>query len=272
MRERKEKPISMMTDVKINAEACINAEYKINANERIDDLCRDNLKLIQNTDVFCFGMDAVLLSSFAALRNKDTVMDLCTGTGILPILLSAKTKAVHIDALEVQKESAEMARRSIILNELSNRITIYEGDVKTASDQFGKNCYDAVTVNPPYMNQGHGLKNPNMPMAIARHEILCTLEDVIRESANLLKPKGRFYMVHRPFRLAEIFVIMNSYRLEPKRMQLVYPFADKEPNMVLIEGVKDGNPMLKITPPLIVYRPDGTYTDELLALYGMTRK
>ena len=194
-------------------------------------------------------------------------MDLCTGTGILPILLSAKTKADHIDALEVQKESVEMARRSIILNELSNRITIYEGDVKTASDQFGKNYYDAVTVNPPYMNQGHGLKNPNMPMAIARHEILCTLEDVIRESANLLKPKGRFYMVHRPFRLAEIFAIMNSYRLEPKRMQLVYPFADKEPNMVLIEGVKDGNPMLKITPPLIVYRPDGTYTDELLALY-----
>ena len=134
----------MMTDVKINAEACINAEYKINANERIDDLCRDNLKLIQNTDVFCFGMDAVLLSSFAALRNKDTVMDLCTGTGILPILLSAKTKADHIDALEVQKESAEMARRSIILNELSNRITIYEGDVKTASDQFGKNCYAAA--------------------------------------------------------------------------------------------------------------------------------
>ena len=249
-----------------------NKDCLLREGERLDDLQCQGLQIIQHPGKFCFGMDAVLLSSFAALRNKDTVMDLCTGTGILPILLSAKTKADHIDALGVQKESAEMARRSIILNELSNRITIYEGDVKTASDQFGKNCYDAVTVNPPYMNQGHGLKNPNMPMAIARHEILCTLEDVIRESANLLKPKGRFYMVHRPFRLAEIFVIMNSYRLEPKRMQLVYPFADKEPNMVLIEGVKDGNPMLKITPPLIVYRPDGTYTDELLALYGMTRK
>ena len=169
-----------------------NKDCLLREGERLDDLQCQGLQIIQHPGKFCFGMDAVLLSSFATLRNKDTVMDLCTGTGILPILLSAKTKADHIDALEVQKESAEMARRSIILNELSNRITIYEGDVKTASDQFGKNCYDAVTVNPPYMNQGHGLKNPNMPMAIARHEILCTLEDVIRESANLLKPKGRF--------------------------------------------------------------------------------
>lgn len=236
--------------------------------ERLDDLQRGGLKIIQNPGKFCFGMDAVLLSAFADLRKGDKVMDLCTGTGILPLLLSAKTEAKHFDALEIQKENADMARRSVAYNQLEQRITIYEGDVKTVSADFGKCTYDVVTVNPPYMNDKHGLKNPELPMAIARHEILCSLEDVIRESHALLRPKGRFYMVHRPFRLAEILSLMRKYHLEPKRLQLVHPYIHKEPNMVLIEGVRDGNPMVKIAPPLIVYESAGTYTQEIIDLYG----
>ena len=240
--------------------------------ERLDDLQRDGMYIIQNPKWFCFGMDAVLLSAYAKVKEGEKCLDLGCGNGIIPLLLSGRTKGSSFTGLELQKDIAEMAKRSVAYNEKEDKVHIVQGDIREATSIFEAASFDVVTSNPPYMNQGHGLKNPNMPMAIARHQILCTLEDVIRQTANLLKPKGRFYMVHRPFRLAEIFVIMNSYRLEPKRMQLVFPFADKEPNMVLIEGVKDGNPMLKITPPLIVYRPDGTYTDELLALYGMTRK
>lgn len=236
--------------------------------ERLDDLQRNGLAIIQNPEKFCFGMDAVLLSQFISIRKGETVMDLCTGTGILPLLCCAKTDAGHIDALDIQPDSVDMARRSVLWNALQDKIQIYEGDVKTASAQFGKCVYDVVTVNPPYMNDNHGIKNPDLPMAIARHEVLCSLEDVIRESHHLLRPKGRFYMVHRPFRLAEILSMMREYHLEPKRLQLVHPYIDKEPNMVLIEGVRDGNPMIKIAPPLIVYEESGKYTPEILELYG----
>lgn len=236
--------------------------------ERLDDLQIKDYKIIQHPKKFCFGMDAVLLSAFANLRKGDNVLDLGTGTGILPILLAAKTDAKHYDALEIQPESADMAKRSVLFNKLEDKINIICGDICKASEIFGRGIFDAVTTNPPYMNNNHGLKNPTMPKAIARHEILCTLDDVIRESATVLKEHGRLYIVHKPFRLAEIFTTLKKYKLEPKKMCLVHPFIDKEPNMVLIEAVKDGNPMIKIEPPIIVYNTPGNYTDRILKIYG----
>lgn len=236
--------------------------------ERIDDLQRNGYRIIQNEEKFCFGMDAVLLSGFAKVKPGESVLDLGTGTGIIPILLSAKTEAGHLTALEIQEESADMARRSVALNGLSERISVVAGNIKEASVLFGKATFDVVTTNPPYMNENHGLKNPDLPKAIARHEVLCSLEDVVREASLVLKPNGRFYMVHRPFRLAEIFAVMQKYKLEPKAMRLVHPFADKEPNMVLIEGLKGGKSMVKIAPPLVVYKEPGIYTDEIYEVYG----
>lgn len=236
--------------------------------ERLDDLQRNHLKIIQNPDKFCFGIDAILLSSFATICKGAKVLDLGTGTGILPLLLSAKTEAAHFDALEIQSESVDMAKRSVMWNHLEDLITIYEGDIKEASIFLGRGKYDAITVNPPYMNNHHGLKNPHLPKAIARHEILCTLEDILRESHALLCPGGHFYMIHRPFRLAEIISMMVKYHLEPKRLRLVYPFLNKKPNMVLIEGVRDGKSQLNVERPLIVYQSNGEYTQEILDLYS----
>lgn len=243
------------------------ADTLLKEGERLDDLQRDGLKIIQDPKKFCFGMDAVLLTSFISIPKNKTILDLCTGGGVIPLLLTAKTEPKHIDALEIQADSVDMAKRSVLWNHLNNRITIYEGDVKEASVLLGRSKYDAVTVNPPYMNDNHGLKNPDLPKAIARHEILCTLEDVIRESQALLVPGGHFFMVHRPFRLPEILNVMMRYQLEPKRLRLVYPYIDKEPNMVLIEGVRNGNPMLKVEAPLIVYEKNGEYTQEVRNLY-----
>ena len=236
--------------------------------ERIDDLQRNNLQIIQNEEKFCFGMDAVLLSGFAKVKPGEKVLDLGTGTGIIPILLSAKTKAGHITALEIQEESADMARRSVAMNSLEQKIDVVTGDIKEASSVFGRAVFDVVTCNPPYMNDMHGLKNPDLPKAIARHEVLCSLEDVVREAAAVLKPNGRFYMVHRPFRLAEIFAKLQQYKLEPKAMRLVHPYLDKDPNMVLIECIKGGKSMIKIAPPLIVYKEPGVYTEEIYEVYG----
>ena len=213
-------------------------------------------------------MDAVLLSGFVRVKQQETVLDLGTGTGIIPILLEAKTQGAHFTGLEIQPESADMARRSVLYNKLEDKINIEIGDIKDASRQFGASSFHVVTTNPPYMTGQHGLTNPNTAKAIARHEILCSLEDVIRESARILKPQGRFYMVHRPFRLAEILVLMHQYGIEPKRMQLVYPFVDKEPNMVLLEGLRGGNPRITVEKPLIVYQAPGVYTDEIYDIYG----
>lgn len=236
--------------------------------ERFDELHRNGYYIIQNPAKFCFGMDAVLLSGFANVKPGETAIDLGTGTGIIPILLEAKTKGEHFTGLEIQPESADMARRSVTYNHLESKINIEIGNIKDASTQFGASSFHVVTTNPPYMTGQHGLTNPNEAKAIARHEILCTLEDVIRESARLLKPQGRFYMVHRPFRLAEIMCLMHQYGLEPKRMRLVYPFADKEPNMVLIEGLRGGKPRITVEKPLIVYKEPGVYTDEIYDIYG----
>ena len=236
--------------------------------ERIDDLQRNGYRIIQKKKGFCFGMDAVLLSGFAQVKEGEVAVDLGTGTGIIPILLEAKTKGKHFTGLEIQEEVAEMAGRSVRLNQLENRVDIVRGDIKEASRLFGKASFDVVTSNPPYMNDNHGLKNSELPKAIARHEVFCTLDDVCREASLLLKSGGRFYMVHRPHRLAEIITALKTYKLEPKRMKLVHPFVDKEANMVLIEAVRGGRSMMKVEAPIIVYREPGVYTQEIYDVYG----
>lgn len=243
-------------------------KVELKAGERIDELQRNGYQIIQNENGFCFGMDAVLLSGFAKVKRGENALDLGTGTGIIPILLEAKTEGRHFTGLEIQETSADMAQRSVCLNDLNEKVEIIRGDIKEATDLFGKASFDVVMSNPPYMTGQHGLVNPDMPKAVARHEILCTLEDVIGQASALLKENGRFYMVHRPFRLAEIMVTMSRYRLEPKRMKLVYPFVDKEPNMVLIEGLKGGRPRVTVEKPLIVYEKPGVYTSEIYDIYG----
>ncbi len=237
-------------------------------NERIDDLQRNGYQIIQDSKRFCFGMDAVLLSGFARAKEGDHVLDLCTGTGIIPILMEAKTEAAQFTALEIQEDSADMARRSVLLNHLEEKIDIVTGDVKEADTLFKAASFDVITCNPPYMTGQHGLQNKDEAKTIARHEVLCTLEDVIRVSAKLLKPGGNFYMVHRPFRLSEIMVLLHQYKLEPKRMRLVYPYVDKEPNMVLIEANRGGKPRLTVEKPLIVYKEPGIYMPEIYDVYG----
>lgn len=237
-------------------------------NERIDDLQRNGYRIIQNPDKFCFGMDAVLLSGFVRAKKGSSVLDMGTGTGILPILLEARTGAAHLTGLEIQEESADMARRSVALNGLEEKIRIITGDIKEAGNLFDAASFDVITCNPPYMIGQHGLVNPADAKAIARHEILCTLEDVIGQTADLLKPGGNFFMVHRPFRLVEIMVLLRQYGLEPKRMQLVYPYVDKEPNMVLVEANRGGKPRMKVEKPLIIYKEPGVYMPEIYELYG----
>lgn len=243
-------------------------DITIFADERVDELHRNNYKIIQNPKKFCFGMDAVLLSGFAKVLPKEIALDMGTGTGIIPILLEAKTEGKHFTGLEIQEESADMARRSVALNKLDNKVDIVTGDIKEASAVFGLASFDVVTCNPPYMNHNHGIVNPGEAKAIARHELLCTIEDVIREASRVLKPGGRFYLVHRPFRLVEIMNKLTEYKLEPKRMKLVHPFVDKEPNMVLLECMKGAKSMIKVEAPLIVYKEPGVYTDEIYDIYG----
>jgi len=243
-------------------------EIDLKPGERVDDLHRNNYQIIQNTKKFCFGMDAVLLSGFVKVLPGEKVLDLGTGTGIIPILLAAKTKGKHFTGLEIQEESADMARRSIAMNKLDDKIDIVIGDIKEAAAIFGLASFDVITSNPPYMNHSHGIINPGEAKAIARHEILCSLEDVIREAARALKPNGRFYLVHRPFRLVEIMNSLSAYKLEPKRMKLVHPYIDKEPNMVLIECIKGAKSMIRVEPPLIVYKEPNVYTDEIYDIYG----
>ena len=237
-------------------------------NERIDDLQRNNLVIIQSTGRFCFGMDAVLLTGFAGEVKGERLLDLGTGTGIIPILMSAKTECSKLIGLEIQKESADMASRSVRLNGIEDRVEIIEGDIKKADELFPLSSFDVITCNPPYMIGKHGIVNPESPKAIARHEILCEFEDVARVSAQLLKPGGKLFLVHRPFRLSEIFVTLTKCGLEPKRLRLVYPFADHEPNMALIEAVRGGKKRMTVEKPLIIFKEKDVYTDEVATLYG----
>ena len=236
--------------------------------ERFDDLQRNGYKIIQNPQKFCFGMDAVLLSGFARVKKAERVIDLGTGTGIIPILLEAKTPGEHFTGLEIQPESADMAARSVRYNGLEDRISIVMGDIKDAANLFGASSFDVVTSNPPYMTKEHGLVNDADAKTIARHEVLCSLEDLISQTAKLLKPNGRCYFVHRPFRLVEILSMMSAYQVEPKRIQFVYPYVDKEPNMVLIEGLRGGKSRVTVEKPLIVYKSPGVYMPEIYDIYG----
>ena len=235
--------------------------------ERVDDLHRNGYMLIQDPKRFCFGVDAVLLSGFATAKKGDKVLDLGTGTGVIPILMSAKTKAEHFSALEIQPESAEMAQRSVMLNDLQDKIDIIEGEIKKAAEIFKPSSFDVITTNPPYMNFEGGLKNSYDPKTIARHEVLCSLDDVAFAAQRLLKFGGRFFMVHRPHRLTDIMCVLREHKLEPKRIRFVQPYADREPNMVLVEAVRSGKPMIKVMPTLVIYNSDGTYTQETLDIY-----
>ena len=261
-----------MTEDRLRAKAGPDPvpEGLLKPGERVDELLRNGYRIIQDPARFCFGMDAVLLSGFAAegIRSGAKVLDLGTGTGIIPLLLRGKTRASRLTGLEIQPESADMAARSVALNGLEDSVSIIQGDLKEAGSLFPAASFDAVTCNPPYMIGQHGLLNEQGPKAIARHEILCTFEDVASQTAKVLAPGGSFFLVHRPFRLAEIMGVLMKYRLEPKRMRLVYPFWDREPNMVLLQAVRGGNPRLKVERPLVIYREPGVYTEEIREIYG----
>ncbi|MDY2725666.1 MAG: tRNA1(Val) (adenine(37)-N6)-methyltransferase, partial [Anaerostipes faecalis] len=231
--------------------------------ERIDDLGIRGYKIIQKEDGFCFGMDAVLLSDFASVKRGGKVLDLGTGTGILPILMEAKTEGSYFAGLEIQPDMVEMAKRSVKLNQLEEKIEIVEGDIKEASTIFSHDSFDVITSNPPYMIGNHGLKNPKEAKAIARHEVLCTFADISQAARKLLKNRGTLFLVHRSFRLAEILNQLSMDGLEPKRIRFVHPYKEKESNIFLLEAVKGGKPRMIVEPPLIVYEQQNKYTKEI---------
>ncbi len=233
--------------------------------ERIDHLVNEGLKIIQSREVFSFSMDAVLLARFANIPKKGRIMDLCTGTGVIPLLISPRTKA-NIIGIEIQERLYDMANRSVNLNQLEQQIQLQLGDLKDLPLKYGDGHFDYLTCNPPYMPVG-GDTNLNLHIAIARHEIMCTLEDVVRISSRIVRSGGKVAYVHRPSRLVDLLMLMREYRIEPKRLQLVHPRKDQEANMVLVEGIRDGGKELKLLPPLIVYNDNGEYTDEMKAIY-----
>lgn len=245
--------------------------------EQIDTL-KNGYKIIQDTDRFMFGIDAVLLADFVSgcIKKQDKIIDLGTGNGIIPLLLSGVYPENAITGLEIQKESAELAARSVELNGLQDKITIINGDLTRTEDFTGKyellkHGFEVVTCNPPYSVVESGKQSPGDAKAIARHEVLCTLEDVVAAADFLLKPHGKLFMIHRPYRLAEIFGALYAHQLEPKRMRLVSPFAGEEPNMVLIEARKNAKPRLKIDPELVVYEKAGEYTQQIKDIYNSLR-
>lgn len=244
-------------------------EISLKEYERIDDLEFKGLKIIQNVNNFCFGIDAVLLSDFAKnIKKGSKVVDLGTGTGIIPILLCGKTNLSKIYGLEIQSDMCDMARRSISLNDLNDRFEIINDDIKNADKIFEKNSIDVVVTNPPYKKLNSGIINDSDLKTIARHEVLCNIEDIIKQSFNILKNNGELYMIHRPERLVDIIYNLRKYKLEPKVIRFVQPYVDKEPTMVLIKAVKNGNPFLRLEKPLIVYNDDRNYTDEIFEIYN----
>lgn len=244
-------------------------EVLLKENEQLDVLKQNQYQIIQRKDGFCFGIDAVLLADYAGygIKANKKVCDLCTGTGIIPLLLESQTKAAQLFGVEIQDISADMAERSVKLNNLQKKIKIVKGDLKDISSYFTKHSMDVVTCNPPYMVYEHGKQNPSDYKAIARHEVLCSLEDVIKAADYLLKPEGSFFMIHRPFRLSEIFVTLTKYGLEPKKMRLIHPHEGEEPNMVLVQAVKGGRPRITVEKPLVVRKSNGEYTEEIVEIY-----
>lgn len=237
-------------------------------NERIDDLEFENLKIIQNTTGFCFGIDSVLLSDFAKeVKNGSKVMDIGTGTGIISILLSKKANVEKIYGVEIQQEVANMAERSVKLNNLEDKISIINTNIKNIFDKFEPNTFDVIVTNPPYMKLNTGAKSDEIKKLISRHEVECNLEDIIKISYKLLKSRGEFYMVHRAERIVDILYLMRKYKLEPKKIRFIQSKVNKDPNLLLIKGVKDAGNQLKIERPLVVYNEDGSYTNEILEIY-----
>jgi tRNA1Val (adenine37-N6)-methyltransferase len=242
---------------------------ELKENERIDNLEYEGLKIIQNTQGFCFGIDSILLSNFASdIKKESRIIDLGTGTGVIGILLSAKTKAREVVGLEIQQEVYEMAKRSVKLNHLEEKVTLINANIKEIENGLDIGTFDAVVTNPPYKKDNTGLKNENEKKLISRHEITAHLDDFIRIASKILKDKKDFYMVHRPERLADIMVTLRKYKLEPKKIQFVHPSLGKEPNLILIKATKNANPFLRVEKPLYVYKENGEYTDEILKIYG----
>lgn len=244
-------------------------EVFLKNDERIDDLQINNLKIIQNKKGFCFGIDSVLLSEFAKkIKNNSSVLDLGTGTGIISILLTAKTNLKTITGVELQQEVAEMAQRSVLLNNLENTIKIINEDIKNLDKVLENGAYDAIVTNPPYIKENTGLKNDNKSKLISRHEVECKLEDIAKISSKLLKNNGQIYMVHRPDRLVDIMEIFRKFKLEPKELQLVFSKQNEDANLILIKAVKNAKPFFKIRKPLYVYKESGEYSDEILKIYN----
>lgn len=239
--------------------------------ERIDDLQVAGLKIIQDTRGFCYGLDAVLLADFAKSASSHATLDLCSGNGIVALLLAGKTETAKIIGLEIQTGAVHMAQRSIALNGLKGRVEMVCGDVKNAVQLFDKASFDAVTCNPPYMPGGCGLLNGTDAKAVARHEILCTLEDIVVAANQLLSPGGKLFIVHRPQRLVDLLTLMREYHIEPKRLRMVHPTAQKRANLVLVEGARQGGRELKMLPPLYVHDKNGAYTEEIHQIYGWGR-
>ncbi|WP_334078062.1 tRNA1(Val) (adenine(37)-N6)-methyltransferase [Paenibacillus sanfengchensis] len=234
--------------------------------ERVDDLLTHELGIIQSDEVFSFSMDAVLLARFAQIPGRGNVLDMCTGNGVIPLLLSTRSRA-NIEGIEIQPRLADMARRSVEMNGLTERIRIREGDLRELAKQKDRPVYDAITVNPPYMPLTSGDLKINPYQAIARHEIHCTLEEVIAAAMRLLRPGGKFFMVHKPQRLGEMMTLLRQYRLEPKVVRFVHSRIGAEANMVLMEALRDGKPDVRVQPPLIVYEESGNYCPEIMNIY-----
>lgn len=236
--------------------------------ERIDDLQLKGLKVIQNPEWFCFGIDAVLLSDFSRVKRKDRVADLGTGTGIIPVLLHGKYEPREVVGVEIQEEVAEMAERTVKLNGLEDIIKIYRGDIKDCFKDIGADSFDVVTSNPPYKKGDTGILNPGDKKAISRHEVLISLEEIIYTASKLLKVGGRFYMIHRPERLKDIILGLDRNKFTPKKIRFIHPTVDKRPTMIMVEAVKGGGDFLQIMEPLYVYNEDRSYTDEINRIYG----
>ena len=244
-------------------------DVELKENERIDDLEFKGLKIIQNEKGFCFGMDSVLLSDFAKnMKNNSTVLDLGTGTGIIPILLCGKTNLKKVVGIEIQQDVANMAKRSSQLNNLQDRFEVVNTNIIDLKNIYEKQSFDVIVTNPPYKKENTGITNENEAKLISRHEITANLEDFISISKDLLKDKGEFYMVHRPERLVDILSLMRKYKIEPKILKFVSPNKNKEPNLILIKGIKNANSFLRVEKNLYVYNEDGKYTDEILKIYN----
>ena len=241
----------------------------IKENERIDDLEIENLKIIQRKDGFCFGIDSVILSDFAKnIKNGSNVLDLGTGTGILGFLLIAKTELKKVIGVEVQTEIADMALRSIKMNNLEDKFEIINSNIKDLDKKLKLDNYDAIVTNPPYKKLNSGAINENKIKLISRHEVEANLSDFIKISFKLLKDKGSLFMVHRAERLVDILSEMRAYKMEPKRIKFVYSYKDSDCKLVLIEAIKNGKSFVKIESPLYVYNEDKTYTEQVLKIYN----